>query len=103
MLKRINPSTLWQLAPHPLVAAAQLSLVLQNVLVVICAAGVYAYIRFEPSVVAVPGGWSVPLCHAAVILLAVLADLASLARVIAVERDWIVKICDTDTDMLASV
>ena len=63
----------------------------------------YAYIRFEPSIAAVAGGWAVPLCHAAVIVLAVLADLTSLARVIAVERDWIVKICDTDTDMLASV
>lgn len=70
---------------------------------VVCAAGVYAYIRFETSIVAVPGGWSTPLCHAAIITLAVLADLASLARVIAVERDWIVKICDTDTNMLASV
>ncbi|KAK7109675.1 solute carrier family 40 member 1-like [Littorina saxatilis] len=87
----------------PRLKAAQLSLVLQNLLVVVCAAGVYAYIRFETDISAVPGGWSVPLCHAAVILLAVLADLTSLARVIAVERDWIVKICNTDTEMLAKM
>ena len=84
------------------VAAAQASLVSQNVLVAVCAACVYAFLWFEPSIQSVPGDWLVPLCHAAVIVTAVLADLASVARVISVERDWIVKICDTDTDMLAS-
>ncbi|KAK7508554.1 hypothetical protein BaRGS_00000120 [Batillaria attramentaria] len=82
--------------------AAQLSLVLQNLFVVICAGGVYAYLFLESQIKEIEGSWAVPLCHAGIIAVAVLSDLASVARVIAVERDWIVKICQTDTDMLAT-
>ncbi|XP_025095565.1 solute carrier family 40 member 1-like isoform X2 [Pomacea canaliculata] len=87
----------------PRLKAAQLSLVLQNCCVVLCAGVVYAYILLEDVLSAVEGGWAVPLCHAFVIIVAILSDLASLARVIAVERDWIVKICGTDTDSLAKM
>ncbi|XP_076460392.1 ferroportin-like [Babylonia areolata] len=85
----------------PRLKAAQVSLVTQNLLVAVCAGGVYAYLRWEGSLVAEAGGWAVPLCQAAVIGVAVLGDLASMARVIAVEKDWIVQICGQDTDMLA--
>ena len=83
-------------------AAAQSSLILQNVFVVICAAGVYAYLWFEWEITEVYGEWLIRICHAGIIIFGILANLASMARMIAVERDWIVEICGRDKDMLAS-
>nr|KAG5714174.1 hypothetical protein BaRGS_018391 [Batillaria attramentaria] len=60
--------------------AAQLSLVLQNLFVVICAGGVYAYLFLESQIKEIEGSWAVPLCHAGIIAVAVLSDLASVAR-----------------------
>lgn len=84
-----------------LFTAAQFSLVLQNAFVVLCAGAVYAYLWFESEMKAVGSNWLIPLCHVGIILLAILSNLASLARMIAVERDWIVEICGKDKDMLA--
>ena len=36
-----------------------------------------------------------------IILVSILADLASIARKIAIEKDWVVEICGRDKDMLA--
>ena len=84
-------------------SAAQLSLILQNVFVVICAAAVYAFLWFQREITeSQERKWLVPLCQAGIIVIAILSNLASLARMIAVERDWIVEICGKDKDMLAS-
>lgn len=84
-------------------SAAQLALILQNTFVVICAAGVYAFLWFQHDIiVSEKREWLVPLCQAGIIVFAIFADLASLARMIAVERDWIVEICGKDKDLLAS-
>ena len=34
-------------------------------------------------------------------MVSILADLASIARKIAIEKDWVVEICGRDKDMLA--
>ena len=84
-------------------SAAQLSLILQNVFVVICAAAVYAFLWFQREITeSQERKWLVPLCQAGIIVIAIFSNLASLARMIAVERDWIVEICGKDKDMLAS-
>ena len=84
-------------------SAAKLSLVLQNVFVVICAAGVYAFLWFHREITeGEHQAWLEPLCQAGIIVVAIVSRLASLARMIAVERDWIVEICGGDKDMLAS-
>lgn len=84
-------------------SAAKLSLVLQNVFVVICAAGVYAFLWFHHEITeGEHQAWLEPLCQAGIIVVAIVSRLASLARMIAVERDWIVEICGGDKDMLAS-
>ena len=80
------------------VAAAQISLVSQNVMVVLCAGCFFVFFHFELFVLS----WSQFLCQTTVVLLSVVADLASLARMLAVERDWIVKMCGPDTEKLAS-
>ncbi|XP_076461583.1 ferroportin-like isoform X2 [Babylonia areolata] len=87
----------------PRLKAAQLSLVLQNVFVVICVAGVYAYLWFEFEITHDYGAWLMRLCHAGIIVMGILSNLASLARMISVERDWIVEICGKDKDMLAKM
>ncbi|KAK7109676.1 ferroportin-like [Littorina saxatilis] len=88
----------------PRLKAAQLALILQNTFVVICAAGVYAFLWFQHDIiVSEKREWLVPLCQAGIIVFAIFADLASLARMIAVERDWIVEICGKDKDLLAKM
>lgn len=88
----------------PRLKAAVLSLGLQNAFVVLCAGGVYAFLWFEQEIkTGEESQWLLPLCQGGIILLAILAQLASLARQIAVERDWIVQICGKDTDMLATM
>ena len=82
-------------------SAAQISLALQNLMVVLCASSIYVYILFQSEVEGA-GDLAVTMSHAGIIVMAVTSDLASVARVIAVERDWIVKICDEDSNMLAS-
>lgn len=37
-----------------------------------------------------------------IIVVSILADLSSIARKIAIEKDWVVEICGRDKDMLAS-
>ncbi|XP_025095515.1 solute carrier family 40 member 1-like isoform X3 [Pomacea canaliculata] len=81
--------------------AAQLSLVMQNIFVVVCAAGIYVFLWYQPYLKTLDGNWQIPLYYAGIIILAIFSNLASLARMLAVERDWIVEICGKDKDMLA--
>lgn len=83
------------------VSAAQLSLVMQNIFVVVCAAGIYVFLWYQPYLKTLDGNWQIPLYYAGIIILAIFSNLASLARMLAVERDWIVEICGKDKDMLA--
>ncbi|KAK7109677.1 ferroportin-like [Littorina saxatilis] len=85
----------------PRLKAAQLSLVLQDALMLGCAAVVIAFLWKTDDIQA--SGWLSPFLKALIIFLGVLSNLASQARVIAVERDWIVEICGKNTDHLASM
>ncbi|XP_041367653.1 solute carrier family 40 member 1-like isoform X2 [Gigantopelta aegis] len=85
----------------PRLKVAQLSLVLQNVFVVLCAGVVYAFIMFKDDIAGMWDDWLQRACYAVIILLSILSNLFSIARVIAVERDWIVEICGRDKDKLA--
>lgn len=75
---------------------------LQNVLVAICSGVVFAVVFFEE---VLRGVWTNEVAwkvsHAVIIIVAILADLASISRKIAVERDWVVEICGRDKDLLA--
>lgn len=88
----------------PRLTAARVSLVIQNLLVVLCAAVVFCVFFFglnqesaSVSDVLIHGGRGV------IIVLSILAGLASIARKIAIEKDWVVEICGRDKDMLASM
>ncbi|KAK6166093.1 hypothetical protein SNE40_022863 [Patella caerulea] len=83
--------------------AAQISLALQNIFVICCAAMVYVHLWFMVYIKSQWNGWMLILSYAVIIILAILGNMASMARTIAVEKDWIVEICGKDKDMLAQM
>ncbi|XP_046573526.1 solute carrier family 40 member 1-like [Haliotis rubra] len=87
----------------PRLKAAQLSLVLQNLFVALCAGVVYVNLTYHEDFITMWSGWLQKLGSAVIIILAILANLSSVARVIAVEKDWVVEICGKDKDMLAKM
>ena len=80
--------------------AAQLSLVLQDSLMLGAAAVVTAYLWHHDDIRA-SNTWLSPLLQAVIVSLGVMSNLAAQARLIAVERDWIVEICGVNFDHLA--
>lgn len=75
----------------------------QNVSIALCAAAVYFVIVYKSEIETQwPDYGLQTLCYAGIILIATIAQLASTGNTIAVEKDWIVEICGTDTDLLAS-
>lgn len=86
-----------------MISAARLSLVLQNILVAFCAVIVFVVVWYHETLRTLwPDEGALTLFHALIIVVAILGDLASIARSISVERDWIVEICGRDKDLLAS-
>lgn len=81
-------------------AAAQLSLVLQDALMLGCATVITAYL-WHHDYIRASNSWLSPLLQAVIVSLGVMSNLAAQARVIAVERDWIVEICGMNSDRLA--
>ncbi|KAL5007813.1 hypothetical protein ScPMuIL_016619 [Solemya velum] len=84
--------------------AARMSLVIQNLCVIVCAIVVFVVLWYKDEIAVY---WDdeklLVLCFAVIILIAVGANLSSIAYKIAVERDWVVEICGRDKDMLASM
>ncbi|XP_052058185.1 solute carrier family 40 member 1-like [Mytilus californianus] len=88
----------------PRLRAARLSLVLQNILVALCAGIVFVVVWYHETLRTLwPDEGALTLFHALIIVVAILGDLASIARSISVERDWIVEICGRDKDLLATM
>uniref|UniRef100_A0A0B7B8Q3 Solute carrier family 40 member n=1 Tax=Arion vulgaris TaxID=1028688 RepID=A0A0B7B8Q3_9EUPU len=86
----------------PRLRAAQEALILQNVMIALCAGFVYNLLEFEPEI----EGWGEwgPIAHyVLIILLGTGAYLAHVANTIAIERDWVVEICDQDENRLATM
>ncbi|KAH9518527.1 hypothetical protein Btru_017057 [Bulinus truncatus] len=86
----------------PRLKAAQIALVLQNLFVIICAALIYFFLAYMKDIMLV-GDWMRYTAYVLIILLCVLSRLTSMARQIAVEKDWIVEMCGNDKDRLASM
>ncbi|KAH9496913.1 hypothetical protein Btru_010169 [Bulinus truncatus] len=84
------------------IKAARLSIVLQNVLVILCAAVIYSFLMFKEELLDI-GEWTRYVAYALIIVLASAANLASIANTIAVEKDWIVEICDRNEEKLATM
>lgn len=82
-------------------SAARLSLATQNIFVAVCAAVVFVVHKYLDEIKAEwEDEWLLTLCFAIIILLGICADLASVANTIVIERDWVVELCQHDTDLL---
>ncbi|BFY97245.1 hypothetical protein BsWGS_00285 [Bradybaena similaris] len=86
----------------PRLKAAQIALVLQNVFVVVCAVVVYLFLVFRTEILSY-GSWTTYVMYTVIIILSILSTLTSMARKIAVEKDWIVEMCGKDFDRLATM
>ncbi|XP_055887894.1 solute carrier family 40 member 1-like isoform X2 [Biomphalaria glabrata] len=84
------------------IRAARLSIVLQNVLVILCAAVIYCFLMFKEELLDI-GEWTRYVAYTLIIVLASAANLATIANNIAVEKDWIVEICERNEEKLATM
>ena len=67
-----------------------------------CAVCIFFIIQYQSEIeVYWPDQRLMTLCHAGVILIAVVSNLASAGTKIAVQKDWIIEICGRDKDALA--
>ena len=69
--------------------------------VVMCAVVIYLFLVYRAEITS-QGIWATHLVYGLIILTSVLSTLASMARKITVENDWIVQICGSNSDKLAS-
>ncbi|XP_045169878.2 solute carrier family 40 member 1-like isoform X2 [Mercenaria mercenaria] len=87
----------------PRLSAARSSLVIQNLSIALCSLVVYFVIQYRSEIETEwPNNALLTLCYGIIILISTIAQLASSGNTIAVEKDWIVEICGSDTDLLAS-
>ncbi|XP_005093972.1 solute carrier family 40 member 1 [Aplysia californica] len=86
----------------PRLKAAQVALVLQNAFVILNVAVIYIYLKYSADILSV-GLWIKYVIYAIIIIFSILSQLSSIARSIAVEKDWIVEICGGDSDKLATM
>lgn len=78
-------------------------MLVQNSALILCCILIYVVIEFKNDIAGVlPNEGLLRMCYALIIIIAILSNLTNMARTTAIERDWIVEICNKDTDMLAS-
>ena len=63
---------------------------------------IHVVIGFQLSAQLMWNGWLEVVCEIAIVVTATVGDLASVARQISIERDWIVVMCQGDTNALTS-
>ena len=77
---------------------AQISLIIQNVAVIICGVLLFIMLRYEEYI---QHPYTM-LLEANIIIIGSVADLSSVGTKIAVEKDWVVVIAGSDKSLLAS-
>ena len=78
---------------------ARLSLIIQNVAVIICGGLLLILLELEQHI---PHKSVVTMLEAFIIIIGSVADLSSIGTKIAVEKDWVVVIAGSDKELLAS-
>ncbi|XP_059822842.1 solute carrier family 40 member 1 [Hypanus sabinus] len=81
----------------------QISLIVQNVSVIICGIILMMVFLFKPSLVTMFQGWLLTVCYILVITVGNIANLASTAMGITIQRDWIVVVAGEDRSKLADM
>jgi iron-regulated transporter 1 len=85
-----------------LFSVARTTLIIQNLSIIICAVVLCMMLVYPVAMATVWGGWLNNVCQILVIVFADVAVLASTGHKIAIERDWVVEICDRDTKTMTS-
>lgn len=88
---------------NPRLRVAQTSLIVQNVSVIICGIILMVVFLYKNELMSMYHGWLLTLCYILVITIANIANLASTAMGITIQRDWIVVVAGEDRSKLADM
>ncbi|XP_018431657.1 PREDICTED: solute carrier family 40 member 1-like [Nanorana parkeri] len=88
---------------NPRLRVAQTSLIVQNVSVIICGIILMLVFLYKNDLLSMYHGWLLTLCYILVITIANIANLASTAMGITIQRDWIVVVAGEDRSKLADM
>ncbi|XP_078408024.1 solute carrier family 40 member 1 [Cetorhinus maximus] len=87
----------------PRLKVAQTSLIVQNVSVIICGVILMVVFLFKSPLSTMFHGWLLTVCYILVITIANIANLASIAMGITIQRDWVVVVAGEDRSRLADM
>lgn len=82
------------------ISVARVSVLVQNSAVILCCLVIYVVLEYKEQIAA-HGNSLLFFTYAVIIVIALTSNLVNMARTTAIERDWIVEICNGDKDMLA--
>ncbi|KAK9969117.1 hypothetical protein ABG768_027317 [Culter alburnus] len=88
---------------NPRLKVAQTSLVVQNSAVILCGVLLMAVFQFKVQLSTMYDGWLLTTCYILVITIANIANLASTAMSITIQRDWVVVVAGDDRSKLADM
>nr|QNR87388.1 ferroportin 1 [Hemibarbus labeo] len=88
---------------NPRLKVAQTSLVVQNSAVILCGVLLMAVFQFKEQLSVMYDGWLLTTCYIMVISIANIANLASTAMSITIQRDWVVVVAGDDRSKLADM
>ncbi|GCC18857.1 hypothetical protein chiPu_0018092 [Chiloscyllium punctatum] len=80
----------------------QVALLIQNLSVILCAVVLMLLFVYNAEITILWNGWMKIVCYTLVIVIGVIADLASTAMSIAIQRDWIIVVAG-DNDKLSNM
>ncbi|XP_077473654.1 solute carrier family 40 member 1 [Stigmatopora argus] len=88
---------------NPRLKVAQTSLVVQNSCVIACGGLLMVVFHFKAQLAELYNGWLLTTCYILVISVANVANLASTAMSITIQRDWVVVVAGQDSSKLADM
>ncbi|KAL7865313.1 hypothetical protein SRHO_G00105600 [Serrasalmus rhombeus] len=88
---------------NPRLRVAQTSLLVQNGAVILCGILLMLVFQFKEQLTVLYNGWLLTTCYILVITIANIANLASTAMSITIQRDWVVVVAGDDRSSLADM
>uniref|UniRef100_A0A3Q0R988 Solute carrier family 40 member n=1 Tax=Amphilophus citrinellus TaxID=61819 RepID=A0A3Q0R988_AMPCI len=88
---------------NPRLKVAQTSLLVQNSCVIVCGILLMLVFNFKEQLADLYNGWILTSCYILVITIANIANLASTAMSITIQRDWVVVVAGQDSSKLADM
>ncbi|KAM3861754.1 solute carrier family 40 member 1 [Diretmus argenteus] len=88
---------------NPRLKVAQTSLIVQNCCVILCGILLMIVFQFKEQLAELYNGWILTTCYILVITIANIANLASTATAITIQRDWVVVVAGQDSSKLADM